>query len=651
MTRNWGMSRWMATTAICALAWGAAAQAADYNEAPMLAAKVAAGQLPPVEERLPAAPLVVTPFEGIGQYGGTMRMRNRDGTDVLAYYRSIGYEELTRWSPAFPDSEFADVVPDTLPNLAERIEFNADSTEFTFHLRPGVKWSDGTPFTADDVMFWYEHVYSNPEIFSTKPTWSTANGAPLKAEKIDDMTFKFVFTAPSGLLLQSLAISARSQETSNLPNHFPRHYLEQFHKAFNPKAEEEAKAAGFESWVQRFHAMDDPWRNPELPTLNPWVTTIGLGQGAGTQLVAERNPYYFKVDPEGNQLPYIDRITFEIVGDDEVTLLKAAAGEYDLLDGYIGFIATAENKGTFFDNQEKGNYHLREVIPDRANLAILSLNLTNPDPVKRELYNKKEFRVALSHAINREELVELVWLGQGAPYQVAERPGSPLFDEEMATQFTEFDPALANKMLDDLGLTQRNAEGIRLMPNGEPLQIVLDIAVVRQPWLDSAELIVGYWKAVGVKLVINAMERSALYERIQSNQHDTTVWSASAGVDTLFDPKFYFPTGWTSFYAVPWGYWFEDPTKGEEPPAEFKRLGDLYRQVLATADVAKRKELMLEVMQGSKELFPVLGLFQPGGEYGIVSNRMRNVPDQTSASTLYTYPGAYNPEQFYIASP
>ena len=440
--------------------------AQDYKEAPMLAEQVAAGTLPPVAERLPENPLVVEPFESVGQYGGTWRLVMNSPSDIATLVRTIGYENFTRSVTWQPGMEQKDIVPDVIMNVAEKVDVNEDGSEYTFHLRKGHKWSDGEPYTADDVMFWYEDVYSNEELFPSKPTWSVRNDKPLVVEKIDEQTVKFIFGGPNGLLLQYMATPANDVEP-NQPFTYPRHYMEQFHPKFNENAAAEATAGGSEGWVQNFHAKADAWRNPDLPRLNPWIVTQGIGQGDGAQVIAERNPYYFKVDSEGNQLPYIDRVTVDIISDAQVTLLKAANGDFDMVDSYVGFVTTPENKGTFFDNQEKGGYNFYEVLPNRANLMIISLNLTHKDPVMRETFQNKLFRQALSTAINRDEIIELVWLGQGRPYQKVERPESPLFDEEMATQFTTFDIAKANQMLDEAGFTEKNAEGIRLMSDGQ----------------------------------------------------------------------------------------------------------------------------------------------------------------------------------------
>lgn len=625
------------------------ALAQDYNEAPMLADQVAAGSLPPVAERLPENPIVVTPFESVGQYGGTWRLVMNSPSDINTLVRTIGYENFTRWENWQPGNEQADIVPNVEMNVAESIEANEDGSVYTVHLREGLKWSDGEPYTADDVMFWYEDVYSNTELFPSKPTWSVRGGQPVVLEKVDDYTVTFTFGGPHGLLLQYWATPANDVEP-NQPTAYPRHYMEQFHPKYNESADADAKAAGADGWVRNFHSKADAWRNPDVPRLNPWIVSQGIGQGDGARVVAKRNPYYFKVDTEGNQLPYIDEVTVDIITDSQVTLLKAANGDFDMVDSYVGFVTTPENKGTFFDNQEAGGYDFYEVLPNRANLMIFSLNLTHKDPVMRELFQNKTFREALSIGTNREEIIELVWLGQGRPYQTVERPESPLFDEEMATQFTEFDIAKANEMLDSIGLTEKNADGIRLLSDGRPLQFTVDISVIRQPWIDSAELMKGYWRQLGVDLLINTSDTTALNQRVEANDHDAAVWSASGGADSLFDPKYYFPSSWAAFYATTWGQWYTKDTLPEEPPQYVKDQMALYEEIFATVDIPKRQDLMKQLLQISKEQLYTLGIMQPTADYGIINKRLKNVPSVLLASTEYTHPGAAKPEQFYFAA-
>lgn len=459
-----------------------------FKEAPSLATLASAGKLPPVAERLPDEPVIVTPFKSIGAYGGTWRLSMASASDISSLARTIGYENFTRWKTWMPDVKQSDILPDVEMNVARSVDIADNGATYTFHLRQGLKWSDGQHYTADDVLFWYEDVYSNAELMPAKPTWSVRGGKPLVVEKVDDYTVVFRFGTPNGLLLQQLARPAYDPQP-NVPTAYPKHYLSQFHKKYNSGIEAAAQSTSSRNWVTLFNAKADCWRNPDVPRLNPWIVTTGIGQGDGSRVVARRNPFYFKVDTAGNQLPYMDEATIEIVTDAQVMLLKAANGDFDMVDSYIGFVTTPENKATFFDNQKRGNYSFYDVLPNRANLMIVSLNLVAKNPVKRAILSNKAFRQALSIAINRDEIIDLVWLDQGRPYQVVERPELPLFNEHMATQYTKFDTAAANAMLDKAGFEKRNDDGTRLGPDGQPIRITLDISVLRQPWIDAGQLI------------------------------------------------------------------------------------------------------------------------------------------------------------------
>ena len=395
--------------------------AAGYGEAPMLKARVAAGNLPPVADRLPGKPMVVAVQSAVGRYGGTWRSSMSGASDIFSLVRTMGYENLTRWKPWQPGVKYADILPDVLMNVVESVEVADAGATYTMHLRQGLKWSDGHPYTADDIVFWHRDVLLNAELFPAKPVWTVRDGQPVAVEKIDDLTVVFRFKTPAGLFLAWLANPANLREP-NVPTAYPKHYLSQFHKTYNPDIASMVAARKQQNWVSLFHSMADKWSNPAVPRLDPWIVTVGVGQGDGARVALERNPYYWKVDPQGNQLPYIDRATFDVISDNQVLTLKALNGDYDMVDSYIGFVATPENKALFDDNQQKGGYKFYEVLPNRANLMIVSLNLTHKDPIKRALYNNLDFRRGLSVAINRDEIIDLVFLGQGRPYQVVERP-------------------------------------------------------------------------------------------------------------------------------------------------------------------------------------------------------------------------------------
>ncbi|MEZ4637678.1 MAG: ABC transporter substrate-binding protein [Caldilineaceae bacterium] len=430
------------------------------KEAPMLAEMVAAGELPPLEERIPTNPMVVTPVESLGEYGGTWRTGLRGGQDNAWLVRTIGYDYLVRWDPAWSE---------VVPNLAESVEASDDATEFTFHLREGTKWSDGEPFTADDIVFWYEATVADEGYAATHPVggWLIAGDEPVVVEKIDDYTVVFRFAAPNGLFLQRMATPSGAGIVE-----VPEHYCSQFHASYTDDLDALIAENNATDWVNLFELKcggvpgtpyTARWYNADLPVISAWDISIPYG-GTSTQVVAERNPYYWKVDTEGRQLPYIDRFLAEIGEDVEVLTLRALNGDIDMQDRHI---ATLANKAVFADNAEAGEYGFFDTIPSGMNTVAIALNLTHKDPVKREIYQNKDFRIALSHAINRQEIIDVVYVGQGEPYQLAPRPTSPFYNETLAKQYTEYDPAEANEILDSI-FPEKNADGIRLGPDGNP---------------------------------------------------------------------------------------------------------------------------------------------------------------------------------------
>jgi peptide/nickel transport system substrate-binding protein len=618
------------------------AAALAFNQAPALQAAVDAGTLPPVEERLPSDPLVLEVFSEIGTYGGSMRTDLLGGTDRGYGWlnRIIGYEPLVRFAP-----EGGVVVP----NIASSWQANEDSTEFTFHLRPGMKWSDGAPVTADDIIFWFEDMALNPELFPGGPGGHMlVAGSPATLERIDDLTVKFVFAEPFGLFLQQLASG------NNLPPIAPRHYAEQFHPRYNPDGiAAEISAAGVSSWIDLFtQKVGGPtgsnfaqWLNPELPTLNGWLVTQPY-DGSSTQVVARRNPYYWKIDTAENQLPYIDEVVFPIIGDTEVLKLM-------VMNGQVDFVYRPQNFGIadkpiLFENQEAGDYRFIELSADVGAAHAIHLNLTTQDQVRQELFTDKDFRIALSHAINRPELIDIIYVGQGEPFQVAPRPESKFYDEAFAHQYTEYDPDLANQMLDALGLTERNDQGIRLMSDGNPLSIQVDVRTDTTIQADSLELIAGYWADVGVELRINVIDSALYRERQVANLYEAISNVGAGGLNELLNPRLYVPINDNALYAVPWSYWYNGDPRGIEPDEATRRQIEIYNEMVATAEETRQAELFKQVLDIARDEFRSFGISLLTGTYAIATNRMGNLPDTMIDSAIYPTPAPLNLSTWYI---
>ncbi len=601
---------------LAAASLGSLALAQDYHQSPILDERVESGALPPVEERLPQTPYVETMIDGVGQYGGTLRTTILANGDHYNLTRTIANELLVRWDPTWSE---------VVPSLAEEVTASDDATTYTFRLREGLRWSDGAPFTVDDIMFWYEDVFMNEALTPSRNPTFVVNGEPVVVRKIDDLTVEFKFASPYGLFLQQLAYGQ-----GHLPVIYPKHYLSQFHEAYNaeglPALIEADPAAG--DWVALFNSkvsltFQPPfWQNLDLPTLNPWVLTTPYADEE--RVVAVRNPFYWKVDPEGNQLPYVDGITWAKLDDPQLMALRMTSGEFDFASRHIN---NATFRSVLYDGQETGNYRFVEVQDLPANDAVILLNLNVDDPVKRAIFQNKDFRIALSHAINRQEIIDLVYVGQGTPAQVAIQPGHELFNEQLATQYTEFDVDLANAMLDEI-MPERDAEGFRLDPEGNRFTInfmVSDVFGLSYP--DVMQLVQGYARDVGIDIQLRTTDRARLNTMWSANEHEAYIWNCVGGLAEAYtDPRCYMPFQKADiFFAMHWSEWYADHATGEEPPEEIRALMAAYDDVNAAVTDEARLTEMREFLELSADSFLTIGISRPMPKFMMVSNDLRNV--------------------------
>eukprot|EP01037_Dinobryon_pediforme_P004269 gene4269-4319_t len=629
-----------AGTAIIAGSGGAFA--AGDNEAPALKQLVAAGSLPPLAQRLPEQPLVIKPVERVGRYGGDWNHALVGGGSLSMLFRAHAYEPLLRYTP-----DWSGIVP----NVAQSFSANADSTVHTITLRRGMRWSDGAPYTTEDVKFWYDTVLTDKRIaFVGQDHWKY-QGKPAKLEIVDAQVFRVIFPQPNGLFPLQVAW-ANYDQTARCP----KHYLQQFHIDYNPKADEVARQRGFNSWVACFQSIagfqDDNsffLNSSKKPTINAWMFTIAPGENT-ERVIAVRNPYYWKVDTAGNQLPYLDRIVFQLVADPQVLLLKSMQGEIDMMDQYI---ATPNNKSVLFDAKDKGKFGFTTLTSTEANVMTIILNLNHNDPVKRVLFQNRDFRAALSIALDRQTLIDAVLVGQGAPAQPSIKPDDPLYNKQLATQFTEYDPAKANAMLDKI-VPKRDSSNIRLDEKGRRLTIIFELDQTRTVFLDMFQLLLPMFRAVGIDAQMRSMDRSLWETRVrQGRDFDATAhqFGANGGIAAMLDPRYFVPTDPNAMYAPGWQLWYRDRANASavEPPELTKAQLALYDRLIATPDAAGQAAIMKQILQMAAEAFYVFGISLPPDGYGIVRNNMQNITRTMPSSFGWPTPAPTMPEQFFKA--
>ncbi|MBE1609340.1 ABC transporter substrate-binding protein [Actinopolymorpha pittospori] len=604
---------------------GRSVTGAKGKEAPILEERVRAGDLPPVAERLPKNPLVIEPLDSTGVYGGSWRTV-LESTDASWLWMTVCHDHLISWDPTWSK---------IVPNVAESYEIIGDGKEYRFRLREGMRWSDGQPFNADDLVFWSEKILRNKKLTPVLPKPLQMDDKAVAVEKLGEYEVKFVFAEPNALFLQQIAIHGPPFRL------LPRHYLEQFHQDFNPDVGDD--------WDQVFLQKIDELNNIDLPVLTGWVPANPHGDG--DRMVWERNPYYFKVDPDGSQLPYIDTVVFTFRVEQGSLILQAANGDVDM---YMrSEVTVPKNKPVLARGRESGNYRLVDVRDPNHNTMGICLNLTHEDPAKRRMYQNKDFRIGLSHAINRQQIIDLVYLTQGKPWQTAPRPEAPFYkSSDMGEQYTKFDIELAKQHLDKAGYSDHDGDGNRLGSDGKPIVISV-LTQSRYPdMVDVLEFMKGTWAQVGIELRIDNASPELVSTRLDANKFDCTLDHGELGyIDMVSDPRWLFATGGSS-YAPLWSRWYEGGDPQEEPPEAMQRQAAIYREkVIASSDVDTQYEGIREIIEIARDEFWTMGIALPGGAYAVVSDRIRNVPGDNAMwlSFKCPYPAVTNVSTYYIA--
>lgn len=617
------------------LARQAAAPLPTPQESGFWSEEVEAGDLPPVAERLPDQPLVVdlaakgrTP----GVQGGTLRTmvsRSKDIRQmvVYGYARLVGYDE---------DYQLR-------PDILRAVEVE-DGRVFTLRLRRGHRWSDGHPFTSEDFRYWWEDVANHPELSpGGPPAFMLVEGRAPAVSYPDAQTVVFAWEDPNPHFLRELA-QARPPFIYR-----PGHYLRQFHARY---ADPDSLAAAVDekrvrSWAALHNDLDDMYKfdNPSLPTLQPWMSASAT-QSARQLFV--RNPYYHRIDTNGVQLPYIDVVEMQVVSGGLIAA-KANAGEADLQARGLSFRDVPVLKA----GERTGGYRTYLWADGAASQIALYLNLNFNDPVWREVLRDVRVRRALSLAIDRRMINRALYFGLGREGAMTALSGSPFHDPANQAAWAQFDPEAANRLLDEAGLDARGPDGLRLLPDGRPMEIVVETAGERQEVENALQIITDTWRDVGVKLIMRPLDRDILRNRVYAGTSMAAVWYGwDNGLPQTFTSPEYLAPRHQEFFAWPkWGQYFQTGGEAGEAPdmPAARRLMDLARGWETAGDDDTRAAIWREMLAIHADQVFGIGLLAEAPQPVVVSDRLRNVPEQAVwAWEPGAHFGIHRPDEFFF---
>ena len=622
-----------ALLAACLLPEGAA-RALDYVETPLLQERVARGELPAIAERLPKSPLLVdleTRKRQVGKQGGEIvslvsRARDIRYLSASSYARLVGYTEELKLAP----------------DLLERVEAEGNRV-FTLTLREGHRWSDGHPFTTEDFRFYWEDIANNKELSPAGlPDFLLVEGKGPRVEIVDPRIVRFSWDGPNPRFLPTLA------QPRDPFIYRPAHHLKRFHARYADKTrlDEAARKAKLKSWAGLFNRLDDMFEssNPELPTLQPWKV---VNAAPATRFVFERNPFYHRVDPAGQQLPYLDRILLDVAAGG-LMAAKANSGDSDLLFrgltmGDIPILKEGE--------RAKGFKTLMWPYARGSEIALYP-NLTVTDPVWRALNRDIRFRRALSLGIDRRTLNNSLLFGLGTEGNNTVMAESPLYDEAFRTAWASYDPQQASRLLDEIGLIQRNGAGIRLLPDGRELEIIVETDGESGLVVDGLTLITEFWREIGVRLFVKPQDRTVLRNRTYAG---LSVMVAAQGLDlalatATMPPAELAPLRQDYYSWAKWGQFNETKGASGEPcdVPEAKRLAELYGEWASAADPDAQARAWREMLANHAENLWSIGTVGGALQPIVVRNGLKNVPVRAVYSWEPTSMlGIYRMDEFF----
>lgn len=594
------------------------------KEAPLLADQVAAGKLPPLADRLPKVPLVVESPEGPGTYGGTWTIGSLSIRGTYKNQRTIS-EGLMMWDRTGSNA---------VPSVAKSVDISPDFSTYTFHLREGMKWSDGAAYTSEDILFYFNDLVFNPEFIKSPYGWVTPGGKIPSVTAPDAVTVVFKFSGPYGLFLQNMAYQGIAQ------SNYPKHYFVKFHPSYTDKAlvESTIKTLGFVTWPEAVNSLANSV-TVGLPRLSAWVNTTDK---ITTTALYIRNPYYFKVDTAGRQLPYMDEMKHFIYQDKEVMLLAALNGDFT----YEAQVLSPVDFVILSENQDRGGYKVYR-YPRTTPMAAY-FNQDCPDPVMGPLVRDVRFRRALSIGVDRQDINDSAFLGLGVITQALPAQSDPYSMPELLLKDTEYDPDAANALLDEIGLVKRDADNFRMTSAGQRVKFTLPV-LGGEGVGDRAYKILGeYWNELGLDVTVKFVDGDTFNELNQSGKM-AAVGYLSDTLQWQVDPYAYVPNLKYNFTSTSTGAYYESGGKeGVAPTPLMKELVDTYDAMVKTGDPAEQVKLGRHIVQMHSDNLWVIG-FVNGFQPVIANAKFHNIAHDTGSETWQIYfPRYMQPEQWWL---
>ncbi|SQD77960.1 ABC transporter substrate-binding protein [Moritella yayanosii] len=608
-------------------------------------------KLLPLAQRLPLEPLIIAPYQSIGKYGGVLNGISKSTESGTSDLLSLRHVNLVR---------FSDDLATVVPNVAKSWEWNSDFTVLKVTLRKGHKWSDGAPFTAEDVVFWYNNILMDKHVIEKPKDRFLSAGKAVKVKTLNATTVQFTMNEPAPGFLDNFAQDYAQP-------FLPKHLLEKFHPEFNQEADKLAKSLGFDNGyaLVNFYYGQSDWKDIPTPLLKDKAATERLVKAGytaimptlesflvveesleGRRLVA--NPYFFQTDTAGNQLPYINEINEVYIGDEDIQTAKLISGEVD----YKAQAVNLPQAPVLLENKDIGKYEI-SLRPSIAQTTF-AFNLTDKNEEKRAVFNDVNFRRAMSVAIKRDQINEIAYFGLGVPTQYTgfDADTTPFITDELKQSWIQFDQKLARELLDTAGVVDKNGDGLRDLPSGKKFELNIHYATQGSA-TEVVEIVAKNWNDVGIKTTIKEVTSDEYRNSQTANDLSVLTWvmgrplaSMASNTETLVPP-------YGSFFDLRTGMLWSQylDTKGAEgiaPPAtvaEMKMLTDNF--VMLKAGSKESNKVGLQIAERVVDDLFIIGTVKAVSPI-YRSRALANfeVPKTSSYEFYRMYP--YLPSQWYL---